>query len=323
MKLFKLSLATLALAAASSAFAQSYPERAITLVVPYTAGGPTDVVARSLGAEIGKVLNQTIVIENKTGAGGTIAPTYVASAKPDGYTFLIHHNGMATATALYDNLKYDSVEGFEHVGEVVDVPMTLLGRADFPPNDFKEFVDYTKKHAAEINLANAGKGAVSQLCGSMLQHALGLEFTTVPFQGAGPAMSALLAKQVDVLCDQTTGTIPQIEGKTVKLYGVTTLSRIQKLPNAPTLDEQGLKGFEVKVWHGIYAPKGTPKEVIATFNSALKQAAKSEAFKSKMAELGAEIVSEDRMTPESHKAWVKSEIAKWTPVLKTEGMNTN
>ena len=323
MKFFKLSVATLALAAATNSFAQDYPKHAITLVVPYTAGGPTDVVARSLGAELGKILNQPVVVENKTGAGGTIAPTYVSTSKPDGYTFLIHHNGMATATALYENLKYDPVNGFEHVGEVVDVPMTLLGRSDLEPNTFAEFVEYAKQNADKINLANAGIGAVSQLCGSMLQHALGLEFTTVPYQGAGPAMSALIAKQVDVLCDQTTSTIPQIEGKTVKLYGVTTLNRIQKLPNAPTLDEQGLKGFEVKVWHGIYAPKGTPKEVIATFNSALKQAVKTEAFQNKMAELGAEVVSEDRITPESHKAWLEKEIAKWTPVLKSAGMKVN
>lgn len=322
MKLFKLSIATLALAAASSAYA-AYPERAITLVVPYSAGGPTDVVARSLGAELGKVLKQPIVVENKTGAGGTIAPTHVANSKPDGYTFLIHHNGMATATALYENLKYDSVEGFEHVGELIDVPMTLLGRADLEPSNFAELVEYMKKNEQNINLANAGKGAVSQLCGSMLQHDLGLKFTEVPFQGAGPAMSALIAKQVDLLCDQTTATIPQIEGKTVKLYGVTTLNRIQKLPNAPTLDEQGLKGFEVKVWHGIYAPKGTPKDIVMTFNAALKEALKAEAFKAKMDELGAEIVSEERQTPESHKEWVKSEIAKWTPVLKAEGMNIN
>lgn len=317
------AIATLMLTLVSSAFAADYPSRQITLVVPFAAGGPTDVVARSLGAELGKELKQPIVVENRTGAGGTVAASYLANAEPDGYTYLIHHNGMATATALYPALKYDPMKSFEYVGEVVDVPMTLLARKDFPANNMAEFIEYAKANADKINLANAGPGAVSQLCGSLLQQALGLKFTTIPFQGTGPAMSALLGGQVDVLCDQTTQTIPHIQAGNVKFYGVTTLDRISKLPEAPTLNEQGLKDFEVKVWHGVYAPKGTPPERIATFNNALKTALNSPAFKQKMAGLGAEIVSEDRQTPASLQRWVQSEIDKWTPVLKAEGINVD
>ena len=319
--LFTLSVISLAFAGTSQA--ADYPSRPITLVVPFAAGGPTDVVARTLGVEMGKVLGQPIVIENKLGAGGTIAAAYVSNAKPDGYTYFIHHNGMATATALYPNLKYDPLQSFEYIGEVVDVPMTLLGSKNFPPNTMQEFIEYAKVNGDKINLANAGPGAVSQLCGSLLQQALGAKFTTIPYQGTAPAMSALLGKQVDVLCDQTTQTIPHIAADNVKFYGVTTLNRIQKLPDAPTLDEQGLKGFEVKVWHGIYAPKNTPAEALDKFNAALKTALKSPAFTEKMAGLGAEIVSEERQTPESLKKWVKSEIDKWTPVLKAEGMSVN
>ncbi len=317
------TLTALSLAVAGTSQAEEYPSRPISLVVPFAAGGPTDVVARTLGMEMGKLLGQTIVVENKLGAGGTVAANYVANAKPDGYTFFIHHNGMATATALYSNLRYDPLESFEYIGEVVDVPMTVLGSKEFPPNNMQEFIEYAKKNGDKINLANAGPGAVSQLCGSLLQQAIGVKFTTIPYQGTAPAMSALLGKQVDVLCDQTTQTIPHIAADSVKFYGVTTLNRIQKLPDAPTLDEQGLKGFEVKVWHGIYAPKGTPAEALAKFNGALKTALKSPAFTEKMAALGAEVVSEERQTPESLKKWVKAEIDKWTPILKADGMSVN
>jgi tripartite-type tricarboxylate transporter receptor subunit TctC len=317
---FAIAMLTLTMASAQAA---DYPSRPITLVVPFAAGGPTDVVARSLGAELGKELKQTIVVENRTGAGGTVAANYVANAAPDGYTYLIHHNGMATATALYPSLKYDPMKSFEYVGEVVDVPMTLLARKDFPPNNMAEFIEYAKTNGEKINLANAGPGAVSQLCGSLLQQALGVKFTTIPYQGTGPAMSALLGGQVDVLCDQTTQTIPHIQAGNVKFYGVTTTDRISKLPDAPTLNEQGLKDFEVKVWHGIYAPKGTPSADVAVFNKALQTALASPAFKQKMAGLGAEIVSENRQTPASLQKWVQSEINKWTPVLKAEGINVN
>jgi tripartite-type tricarboxylate transporter receptor subunit TctC len=252
--------------------AQGFPSRTITLVVPFAAGGPTDVVARTLGVSMTKALGQTVVIENKLGAGGTIAANYVAKATPDGYTIFIHHNGMATATGLYRKLPFNPLTDFEYIGQVADVPMTLLARRDFPANNLGEFIAYVRANKDKINLANAGLGAVSHLCGMLLQQAIDVELTTVPFQGTAPALTALLGGQVDVLCDQTTQTLPHIKAGKVKFYGVTTLQRIAALPDAPTLDEQGLKNFEVVVWHGVYAPKGTPREALDKINAALRAA---------------------------------------------------
>ena len=304
---------------APSAGAQTYPTRAITMVVPFAAGGPTDVLARTVGMAMSKDLGQTVVIENRLGAGGTVAVSAVAKAKPDGYTLLIHHNGMATAPSLYRKLSFDPMTDFEYIGLVADVPMTLLGSKKFPPNNIDEFIKYAKANADKVNLATAGLGAVSQLCGTLLQGALGTKFTAIPYQGTGPAMTALLGGQVDVLCDQTTQTLPQIKGDKVKLYGVTTLKRIPSLPDTPTLNESGLKGFEVVVWHGIYAPKGTPKNVVDRVNAALRAAMKDPNVIQKANDLGAVIVDENRQTPAALQAWLKSEIEKWGPPLKAAG----
>jgi tripartite-type tricarboxylate transporter receptor subunit TctC len=301
------------------AAAQGYPNRTVTLIVPFAAGGPTDVVARTLGAAMSKTLGQTVVIENKLGAGGTIAANYVAKATPDGYTIFIHHNGMATATALYRKLPYNPMTDFEYVGQVADVPMTMLARKDFPPDTLQEFMAYVRANKEKLNLANAGLGAVSHLCGMLLQQALGVELTTIPFQGTGPAMTALLGGQVDMLCDQTTQTIPQIKAQKVKFYGVTTKSRIAALPDAPTLDEQGLRDFEVVVWHGIYAPKGTPREATERVNAALRAALKDPGVASKFAELGAQIVPEAKQSPAGLQDWLRSEIDKWGPVIRKAG----
>jgi tripartite-type tricarboxylate transporter receptor subunit TctC len=312
----------LALAAAfmTSAWPQSYPSRPVTLIVPFAAGGPTDVVARTLGAAMSKTLGQTVVIENKLGAGGTIAANYVAKANPDGYTMFIHHNGMATATGLYRKLPFNPLTDFEYVGQVADVPMTLLARRDFPANNLREFTAYVRANKDKINLANAGLGAVSHLCGMLLQQALGVELTTVPFSGTAPAMTALLGGQVDVLCDQTTQTIPQIKADKVRFYGVTTKQRIQALPEAPTLAEQGLGDFEVVVWHGVYLPKGTPPEVVNKLNEALRAALKDPSVASKFADLGAQIVPESKQTPAGLRDWLKSEIDKWQPVIRKAGV---
>ena len=305
---------------ASAALAQApWPAKPITLVVPFAAGGPTDVVARTLGASMTKSLGQTVVIENKLGAGGTVAAAHVARSAPDGYTFFIHHNGMATSTALYRKLAYNPLADFEFVSQAVDVPMTLLARKDFPAANFQELSAYLKANQSKINLANAGLGAVSQLCGLMFEQALGVKFTAVPFQGTAPAMNALLGGQVDILCDQTTQTIPQIKAGNVKFFGVTTKQRIKALPDAPTLDEQGLKGFEVVVWHGIYAPKGTPKPVIDRMNAAVRAALKDPDVVKRMTELGAEIVPDSKLSPEGLQAWLKSEIDKWGPVIRATG----
>lgn len=307
-------------AAAGLAHAQAaWPTKPITLVVPFAAGGPTDVVARTIGASMTKSLGQTVVIENKLGAGGTVAAAYAAKAAPDGYTFFIHHNGMATAPALYRKLSFDPMKDFEFVSQAVEVPMTLLARKDFPANNFQEMVAYIRANKDKINLANAGLGAVSQLCGMMFQRAIGVQLTEVPFQGTAPAMNALLGGQVDVLCDQTTQTVPQIKGGSVKLYGVTTRNRVKVLPNAPTLAEQGLKDFEVVVWHGIYAPKGTPKPIIEKMNAAVRTALKDPDVIKRMDDLGAEIVPDAGNTPDALRVWLKSEIDKWGPVIKAGG----
>ena len=314
------ALASLATLAAPLAFAQGYPTKAITLVVPFAAGGPTDIVARTLAGVMTKSLGQTVVVENKAGAGGTLAAGHVMRAAPDGYTYLIHHNGMATAPALYRKLPYNPQTDFEHVSQVIDVPMTLLGRKSLPANTFPELLAYMKAQGDKINLAHAGLGAVSHLCGMVLRQAVGVDMTTVPYQGTGPAFQALLGGQVDILCDQTTQTTPHIKAGTVKFYGVTTKDRIKVLPDAPTLAEQGLKGFEVVVWHGIYAPKNTPKEATEKFASALRAALKDPAVVQRMTDLGAEFVPDSKLTPEGLRTWLKQETERWGPVIKAAGV---
>ena len=305
---------------AGPAQAQPYPSRTITLVVPFAAGGPTDIVARTLGAAMAKTLGQTVVIDNKVGAGGTIASTAVARAAPDGYTFLIHHNGMATAPALYRKLSFNALTDFEYVSQVVDVPMTLLARKDLPPKTLPELIAYLKANGDKVTMAHAGLGAVSQLCSMVFRRAVGVELTTVPYSGTAPAMNALLGGQVDLLCDQTTQTTQHIKAGSVRFYGVTTSQRIKSLPDAPTLAEQGLKGFEVVVWHGIYAPKGTPKEATEKFGAALKAALKDPTVVARMSELGAEFVPEAKLSPEGLRSWLKQETERYAPLIKAAGV---
>jgi len=313
--------ATLSMAVAGQVLAADFPTRPITLVVPFAAGGPTDIVARSLGASMSKDLGQTIVIENRLGAGGTIAAGSVAKASPDGYTLLIHHNGMATAPALYPNLAYKPVSDFEYIGQVADVPMTLLGSKAFEPNTAKELIEYVKKNGDKVNLANAGPGAVSQLCGVLFEQATQTRLNAIPYQGTAPALNALLGNQVDLLCDQTTTTLPHIAAKSVKFYGVTTPERIKALPDAPTLQEQGLKGFDMKVWHGVYAPKGTPAPVVKRLTQSLQAALKDPEVVARMDKLGVEIVPVDKQTSEGLKTWLESESNKWQPLLKAIVVN--
>ena len=306
--------------ASTGALAQGYPTRTITLVVPFAAGGPTDVVARALSIPMGKALGQTVLVENKVGAGGTVAAGAVARAAPDGYTYLIHHNGMATAPALYRKLSYNPLTDFEYISQAVDVPMTLVARKDLPARTLPELLAYLKANGDKVNLAHAGLGAVSHLCGMVFRQAVGVDLTTVPYSGTGPAMQALLGGQVDLLCDQTTQTMPQIKAGSVRFYGVTTAQRIKALPDAPTLAEQGLKGFEVMVWHGIYAPKGTPKEATEKFNLAVRAALKDPMVMARMAELGAEIVPDAKLTPDGLRTWLKQETERWGPVIRAAGV---
>ncbi|HSU23063.1 MAG TPA: tripartite tricarboxylate transporter substrate-binding protein [Variovorax sp.] len=312
------ALAPLHVPAAAQA---AWPDKPITLVVPYSAGGPTDVVARMLAIPMGKSLGQPVIVENTVGAGGTIAPARVARAAPNGNTILIHHMGMATAPALYRKLSFDPLKDFEYIGQVLDVPMTLLSRKDFPANNFQELLAHVRANKDKVTLANAGIGAVSQLCGLLFANQAGVELTTVPYKGAGPALNDLMGGQVDLLCDQTTQTAPVIkDGNRVKVFGVTTPRRLASMPAIPTLDEQGFKDFDVRVWHGVYAPKGTPADVTAKLNVALRAALQDEAVRARIAELSAEIVPMDKVTPESLRALLTTETAKWGKVIRASGV---
>ena len=309
------------LGAAASAWAQ-YPDKPVTIVVPFAAGGPTDKVARDLGEVLRKGLNnQTVVIENVGGAGGTLGAAKVAKAAPDGYTLLLHHIGMATSPALYRKMPYDTMNDFEYIGMVNEVPMTVVGRSTLPANNFAELRTWINANKGKINLANAGLGAASHLCGLLFQQSLGVEMTTVPYKGTAPAMTDLLGGQVDIMCDQTTNTTQQIEGGKIKAYAVTTTKRLTTpaLAKLPTLDESGLKGFNVTIWHGLYAPKGTPKAALDKVNAALKNALKDAEFIKRQEALGAVVVSDNRVNGADHKKFVESEIAKWGPAIKAAG----
>ena len=299
--------------------AQTFPSKPITLVVPFSAGGPTDAVARMLAGPMSQSLGQSVVVENTVGAGGTIGANRVAKATPDGHTIFLHHMGMATAPALYKKLPYNPLKDFEYIGQVVDVPMTLIAKKNFPANTYQELITYLKANKDKIMLANAGPGSVSQLCGLLFMSKTGIQLTTVPYKGTGPAMTDILGGQVDLLCDQTSNTVANIKANTVKAYGATTLKRLSALPNLPTLNEQGLKGFEVVVWHGMYAPKGTPKAAIEKINAAMKAALNDPTVKTRLADLSIEVPSAEKLTPAGLQKYLESETKKWAPVIKAAG----
>jgi tripartite-type tricarboxylate transporter receptor subunit TctC len=307
--------------AAPGAWADAYPEKTVTIVVPFAAGGPTDKVARDFAEALRKPLGgATIVIENVGGAGGTLGHTKVAKASPDGYTILLAHIAMATAPALYRNLQYKTEE-FEYLGMINEVPMTVIARPTLPPNNYAELVKWLEANKGKINLANAGLGAASHLCGLLFQSTLKIDMTTVPYKGTGPAMTDLIGGQVDLMCDQTTNTSAQIEGGKVKAYAVTTPKRLTTptLAKLPTLEESGMKGFNVSIWHGLYAPKGTPKPALDKLNAALKLALVDPEFVKRQEALGAVVVTDARTGPVEHKKWVAAEIDKWGPVIKAAG----
>jgi tripartite-type tricarboxylate transporter receptor subunit TctC len=317
----KLLIASAAARVASSALA-AYPEKPVTLVVPFAAGGPTDKVARDLAEVLRKGLNnQTVIIENVGGAGGTLGAAKVAKAAPDGYTLLLHHIGMATAPALYRTLPYKTLDDFEYVGMINEVPMTLIGRPSLPANNYAELVKWLEANKGKVNLANAGLGAASHLCGLLFQQSLKIDMTTVPYKGTAPAMTDILGGQVDLMCDQTTNTTSQIASGKVKAYAVTTMKPLTTaaLSKLPTLDSQGLKGFNVSIWHGLYAPKGTPKAVTDKLNAALRVSLKDPDFVKRQEALGSVIISDARLAGAEHKKFVEAEIAKWGPVIKAAG----
>jgi tripartite-type tricarboxylate transporter receptor subunit TctC len=318
----RLLLTAVAAACTCTAALAEYPEKPITVVVGFAAGGPTDKVARDLAESLRKTLTgSTIVIENVAGAGATLGGNKVAKAAPDGYTLLIAHIGMATQPALYRNLPFKVLDDFEFLGLINEVPMTLIGRQTLPANNYAELSKWIDANKGKINLANAGLGAASHLCGLLLQSALKVEMTTIPYKGTGPAMTDLMGGQVDLMCDQTTNTTGQIESGKVKAYAVTTTKRLTTpaLAKLPTLDESGLKGFNVTIWHGLYAPKGTPKPVVDKLNAALKAALKDADFIKRQEALGAVIVTDARVNSADHKKFVEAEINKWGPVIKAAG----
>ena len=315
-------LAALATTTLSLAALAAYPDKPVTIVVPFAAGGPTDKVARDLGVVLSKHLNnQTVVIENVGGAGGTLGAARVAKAAPDGYTLLLHHIGMATSPALYRKLPYDTLGDFEYLGMVNDVPMTIVARPTLPANTMPELVKWLEANKGKINLANAGLGAASHLCGLLFQQSLKIDMTTVPYKGTGPAMTDLMGGQVDIMCDQTTNTSAQIEGGKVKGYAVTSSKRLTTpaLAKLPTLDESGMKGFNVGIWHGMYAPKGTPKPIQDQINAALRKALADPEFIKRQEALGAVVMTDARLGSAEHKKFVEAEINKWGPVIKAAG----
>ncbi len=315
-----LAAATAMIAAVGTAHAQDYPNKVITVVVPFAAGRPTDTVARLVGQSMSKSLGQQIIIENVGGAGGTLGAARVAKASPDGYTLLLHHIGQATSVGLYRKLPYDAIGDFEPVGLITDVPMTFVAKADFPAQSMADVVKYVQQNKDKVSYAHAGVGSASHLCGMLFMSAIQAEMQTVSYRGTGPAMNDLLGGQVDLMCDQTTNTTSQIKGGKIKAYSVTTKTRVPSLSDLPTMDESGLKGFEVAVWHGLYAPKGTPKPVIDKLVKALGEALKDPMVVQRFAELGTEPVAPEKVTPDALRAHLKAEIDKWTPVIKAAGV---
>jgi len=305
-----------------SSVAFAYPDKPVTIIVPFAAGGPTDKVARDLAESMRKHLNnQTIVIDNVGGAGGTLGVNKAAKAPADGYTLLVHHAGLATAPALYRSLPYKTLEDLEFLGMINDVPMTIVGRPSLPANNMAELRTWINANKGKINLANAGLGAASHLCGLLFQQAVAVDMATIPYKGTAPAMTDLMANQVDLMCDQTTNTSGQIESGKIKAFAVTTPKRLTTpaLAKLPTMDESGFKGFNVTIWHGLYAPKGTPKPILDQLNAALKAALKDPEFVKREEALGAVVINDNRVNPAEHKKFVEAEIAKWGPAIKAAG----
>ncbi len=305
---------------AGGAAAQDYPNRPITLVVPFAAGGPTDLLARILGAEMSGALKQQIIIDNVNGAGGTIGTARAAKAPPDGYTLLLMHVGIATAPALYRKLSYDAMTDLEPIGRVADVPMTVIARKTLPAETLPAFLTYAKANKDKLTFATAGVGSSSHLCGLLFMRQIGMIFNVVPYKGNGPAMNDLISGQIDLTCDQTINTTEQIRGGTVKAFGVTSKERLSSMPALATLDEQGLKGFEVVAWYGLWAPKGTPKPVLDTLNRALLAAVKDPGFGARMADLGSLPATAAGATPDALRAHLKSELELWATVIKQAGV---
>jgi len=312
--------AALLAAGATQVGAQSYPSKPINLLVPAAAGGPTDTVARLIAESMTKTLGQTVVVENMGGAGGTLGMGRVAKAAPDGYSIAVWHIAHATAPALYENLRYDPLEDFDQIGRITDVPMTLVSKTALTTNTVGEIVAWMKEQKTKATYGHAGTGSASHLCALLLMDRLGVQMTGVPFRGTGPAMNDLIGGQFDVMCDQTTGTTNQIKNGKIKGYAVTTLTKVSSLPDLPTLDQSGMKGFEISAWHAMWAPKGLPKEATDKLVSALQVALKDAKVVERFASLGTEPVASDLATPAALRSQLASELKKWQTVIKAAGV---
>ncbi|MDC7786417.1 tripartite tricarboxylate transporter substrate-binding protein [Rhodoplanes sp. TEM] len=307
-------------AMAAAASAQSFPNRPITMVMPYSAGGPGDTITRLVAQGMTQTLKQQIVVDNTSGAGGSIGSAKVAQSAPDGHTLLMIHVSHATNPALYPKLPYDPIKDFEPIGLVVDLPAAFVARKDLPPRTFSEFLGYVKANGAKVNFAHAGIGSSAHLCGLLFASATGVEITSVPYRGAGPALNDMMGGRVDAMCDQIVNVVRHVEAGAIKGYAVTGSETAAALPNLPTVATAGLPGFTYQVWYGLFAPKGTPKPVIDTLVAALNVALKDPTIKARLAELGADTVSPERARPEALAAHLKAEIDKWGPVIKAAGV---
>jgi tripartite-type tricarboxylate transporter receptor subunit TctC len=311
--------AALLLLASGPAVAQDYPTKPITVIVPAAAGGPTDIISRITAQAMSKLLGQTITIENVGGAGGTIGTARAVRAEPDGYTLLIYHVGLATAATLYRQLPYDTRTAFTSIGLVTDAPMTLIARNDYEPATLKDLVAHLKKPGVKASMGNAGVGSASHLCGMLFLSATQVQVTTVPYRGTGPVMNDLIGKQIDLSCDQATNTTGPILGKQVKGYAVTTKTRLKSLPDLPTADEAGLKGFELGVWHGLFAPKGLPAAMVTKLSGAVRTALKDPDLIKRFNDINTDPMADDRATPAAAERMLLSEIDRWAPIIKASG----
>jgi len=305
---------------AVQAAAAEYPSKVITIIVPFSAGGPSDTVARLLAQAMSTSLKTQVIVENVAGAGGTIGAARVATSSPDGYTLFVHHIGQATAPTLYRKLPYNPITDFEPIGLINDGAMTLVSKKDFPPKDLKDLIAYVKANKDKVNLANAGVGSASHLAGLLFMSEIETVLTTIPYKGTGPAMNDLLGGQVDFMIDQTTNTTSHIKAGKINVYAVTTAQRLPSMPTVPTMKEAGLPKYQMTVWHALYAPKATPKPIIDKLAKALQEALKDANLKQRYAELGAEVVAQDQATPEALRAHLKAEIEKWGPIIKKAGV---
>jgi len=325
MKLMtRLAGALVAAALAAPAAAQDYPTRPITLIVPFAAGGPTDVISRIVGEHMSRTLGQQLVIENVVGAGGTTASTRAKRAAPDGYTLITGHMGThAASVALYPKLQYDPRTDFEPIGMIAGTPILVLAKKDFPAKDLKEFVAHVKANETKLNNAHAGVGSVSFTTCLLLNSIMKVKPTTIPFNGTGPSMNALVGGQVDYMCDQIVNAVPQINGGTIKVYAIATAARNPSLPDVPTTKEAGLPEFEASAWNALFAPKGTPKPIVDKLSDALSKALDDEGVRKRLLDLGSDIPDGPRRGGAALGALVKSEVDKWGKVIKEAGAEVN